>query len=156
MNTAARYTHIVSCRLFSLVDVWFVLFQILNLPFVCFVQTLEELTDSYRTHSTDLAKTVSQYSCTQEEVRQIRCVCVCMSTRMYVYVWGFVSGLSVNSHVLQLISYHRTTVSELKEEVRRLILREREPTPLLSAHTLGKSLSLLQFSHTHTQPDRAI
>ncbi|XP_029003465.1 RNA-binding protein 25 [Betta splendens] len=35
-------------------------------------KTLEELTDSYRTHSTDLAKTVSQYSHTQQEVRQIR------------------------------------------------------------------------------------
>ncbi|XP_076582384.1 uncharacterized protein LOC143318201 isoform X2 [Chaetodon auriga] len=67
-------------------------------------KTLEELTDSYRTHSTDLAKTVSQYSHTQEEVRQIR-----------------------------------TIVSELKEEVRRLILREHEPTPLLSAHTSGAS-----------------
>lgn len=98
MSTAARYTHIVSCRLFLLVNVWFVLFQILNLPFVCFVQTLEELTDSYRTHSTDLAKTVSQYSHTQEEVRQIRYVCerVNIHVSMYVCVWGFVSGLSVN------------------------------------------------------------
>uniref|UniRef100_UPI003AB0694D uncharacterized protein n=1 Tax=Centroberyx gerrardi TaxID=166262 RepID=UPI003AB0694D len=60
-------------------------------------KTLEELTDSYRTHSFDLAKTVSQYTHTQQEVRQIR-----------------------------------TTVSELKDEVRNLILRERQPTPLLS------------------------
>ncbi|KAM7410268.1 hypothetical protein PAMA_001622 [Pampus argenteus] len=67
-------------------------------------KTLEELTDSYRTHSTDLAKTVSQYSQTQQEVRQIR-----------------------------------ATVSELKDEVRRLILREGEPTSLLSAHTSGAS-----------------
>ncbi|KAI3368941.1 hypothetical protein L3Q82_025908 [Scortum barcoo] len=37
----------------------------------CIMQTLEELTDNYRTHSTDLAKTVSQYSHTQQEVRQI-------------------------------------------------------------------------------------
>ncbi|XP_073332792.1 uncharacterized protein [Pagrus major] len=74
-------------------------------------KTLEELTDSYRSHSTDLAKTVSQYSHTQEEVRQIR-----------------------------------TIVSELKEEVRRLILREHEPTPLLSAHTSGASQ--LPFSHS--------
>ncbi|XP_078141869.1 uncharacterized protein LOC139908786 [Centroberyx gerrardi] len=63
-------------------------------------KTLEELTDSYRTHSFDLAKTVSQYTHTQQEVRQIR-----------------------------------TTVSELKDEVRNLILRERQPTPLLSART---------------------
>ncbi|XP_078115502.1 uncharacterized protein LOC144523655 [Sander vitreus] len=67
-------------------------------------KTLEELTDSYRTHSTDLAKTVSQYSHTQQEVRQIR-----------------------------------TTVSELKEEVRRLVLKECQPTPLQSAHTSGAS-----------------
>ncbi|XP_074492024.1 uncharacterized protein LOC141768039 [Sebastes fasciatus] len=67
-------------------------------------KTLEELTDSYRSHSTDLAKTVSQYSHTQQEVRQIR-----------------------------------TTVSELKEEVRRLILKECQPLPLLSAHTSGAS-----------------
>uniref|UniRef100_A0A3Q3W1Z6 Uncharacterized protein n=1 Tax=Mola mola TaxID=94237 RepID=A0A3Q3W1Z6_MOLML len=32
---------------------------------------LEELTDNYRTHSTELAKTVSQYLYTKEEVRQI-------------------------------------------------------------------------------------
>ncbi|KAG7228955.1 hypothetical protein INR49_008733 [Caranx melampygus] len=35
-------------------------------------KTLEELTDSYRTHSTDLAKTFSQFSHTETEVRQIR------------------------------------------------------------------------------------
>ena len=56
---------------------------------MCFSQTLEELTGNYRTHSTDLAKTVSQYSQTQQEVRQIRYVCV--SVCMYVSVWGFVS-----------------------------------------------------------------
>ncbi|XP_072245941.1 uncharacterized protein [Leuresthes tenuis] len=67
-------------------------------------KTLEELTDSYRTHSTDLIKTISQFSHTQQEVRQIR-----------------------------------TTVSELKDEVRSLILRGREPAPLLSAHTSGAS-----------------
>ncbi|XP_040896596.1 general vesicular transport factor p115 isoform X2 [Toxotes jaculatrix] len=77
-------------------------------------KTLEELTDSYRTHSTDLAKTVSQYSHTQQEVRQIR-----------------------------------TVVSELKDEVRSLILREREPTPLLSAHTSGASP--LAPSHSHSR-----
>ncbi|KAM8745708.1 dynactin subunit 1 [Acanthopagrus latus] len=75
-------------------------------------KTLEELTDSYRTHSTDLAKTISQYSHTQEEVRQIR-----------------------------------TIVTELKEEVRRLILREHEPTPLLSAHTSGAS----QLPRSHSR-----
>lgn len=47
----------------------------LTFPLCAFVQTLEDLTDSYRTHSTDLAKTVSQYSHTQEEVRQIRYMC---------------------------------------------------------------------------------
>ncbi|TMS20451.1 hypothetical protein E3U43_006944 [Larimichthys crocea] len=81
-------------------------------------KTLEELTDSYRTHSTDLTKTVSQYLHTQEEVRQIR-----------------------------------STVSELKEELRRLILRERQPTPLLSAHTSGASP--LPPPHSHTRVVRA-
>ncbi|XP_069006159.1 GRB10-interacting GYF protein 2 isoform X2 [Embiotoca jacksoni] len=76
-------------------------------------KTLEELTDSYRTHSTDLTKTLSQYSHTQQEVRQIR-----------------------------------TTVSELKDEVRSLILRERQPTPLLSAHTSAVSPLALPQSHS--------
>lgn len=35
-------------------------------------KTLEELSDCYRVHSTDLAKTASQYSNTQHEVHQIR------------------------------------------------------------------------------------
>ncbi|XP_024859712.1 cingulin [Kryptolebias marmoratus] len=35
-------------------------------------KTLEELTDSYRTHSRDLVKTLSQYSHTRQELRQIR------------------------------------------------------------------------------------
>nr|XP_046247425.1 uncharacterized protein LOC124060460 isoform X2 [Scatophagus argus] len=74
-------------------------------------KTLEELTGSYRAHSTDLAKTVSQYSHTHEQVRQIR-----------------------------------TVVSELKEEVKRLILRENEPTPLMSAHTSGASPLPLSLS----------
>ncbi|XP_056133233.1 uncharacterized protein LOC130110226 [Lampris incognitus] len=60
-------------------------------------KTLEELTDSYRTHCFDLAKTVSQYTHTQQEVRQIS-----------------------------------VTVSELKDEVRNLIIREHQPTPVLS------------------------
>ncbi|KAM8889735.1 uncharacterized protein ACB058_011148 [Synchiropus picturatus] len=34
-------------------------------------KTLQELTDSYRSHSTDLAKTVSQYSQTRQEFRQV-------------------------------------------------------------------------------------
>ncbi|XP_061593818.1 trichohyalin isoform X1 [Cololabis saira] len=67
-------------------------------------KTLEQLTDSYRVHSTDLIKTVSDFSHTQQEVRQIR-----------------------------------STVSELKDEVRSLIIRGREQTPLLSAHTSGPS-----------------
>nr|XP_019936850.1 PREDICTED: caspase recruitment domain-containing protein 14-like [Paralichthys olivaceus] len=75
-------------------------------------KTMQELTESYRTHSTDLAKSVSQYSHTQEEVRQIR-----------------------------------TVVSELKDEVRSLTLREREPTPLLSAHTSGAS----PLPHSHSR-----
>ncbi|XP_041967529.1 ERC protein 2 [Alosa sapidissima] len=57
-------------------------------------KTLESLTDSYRTHSFDLARTISQYQNTQQEVRDIR-----------------------------------VTVSELKDEVRGLILRDRLPTP---------------------------
>ncbi|KAJ0065294.1 hypothetical protein NL108_007018 [Boleophthalmus pectinirostris] len=68
-------------------------------------KTLEELTDSYRIHSTDLAKTASQYSHTQQEVHQIR-----------------------------------ATVSELKDEVRNLVLRDREPSPLLSIHSTGSPL----------------
>ncbi|XP_029988185.1 uncharacterized protein LOC115418031 [Sphaeramia orbicularis] len=76
-------------------------------------KTLEELTDSYRTHSSDLAKTVSQYSLTQQEVRQIR-----------------------------------ATVSEIKDEVRGLVLRERETTPLLSAHTSRASPLPLPHSHS--------
>ncbi|XP_063056733.1 dynactin subunit 1 [Engraulis encrasicolus] len=53
---------------------------------------LEGLTDSYRTHSFDLARTISQYQNTQQEVRGMR-----------------------------------VTVSELKDEVRGLILRDRLP-----------------------------
>ncbi|XP_039985421.1 centrosomal protein of 112 kDa [Xiphias gladius] len=79
-------------------------------------KTLEELTDSYRTHSTDLAKTVSQYSHTQQEVHQIR-----------------------------------TVVSELKDEVRSLILQEREPTPLLSAHTSVASPLALPHGHSRVR-----
>ncbi|KAM9383872.1 uncharacterized protein KZ484_005811 [Pholidichthys leucotaenia] len=50
---------------------------------------LEELTDGYRAHSTDLTKTLSQYCHTQQEVRQIR-----------------------------------TAVSDLKDEVKGLVLRD--------------------------------
>ncbi|KAK2835787.1 hypothetical protein Q5P01_016271 [Channa striata] len=78
-------------------------------------KTLEELTESYRSHSTELAKTVSQYSHTQLEVRQIR-----------------------------------TTVSELKEKVRGLALREHEQTHLLSAHTSGAS----SVPHSHSREVR--
>ncbi|KAM4547659.1 uncharacterized protein PAE49_016246 [Odontesthes bonariensis] len=73
-------------------------------------KTLEELTDSYRTHSTDLIKTISQYSHTQQEVRQIR-----------------------------------TAVSELRDEVRSLILRGREP-----AHTSAAS-ALIQLAGPQIQ-----
>lgn len=53
--------------------------------------------------------------------------------------------------MLQLIFYNRATVSELKNEVRSLILREGEPAPLLSPHTSGKSLSFCRsHSHMHT------
>ncbi|MEQ2294497.1 hypothetical protein AMECASPLE_004607 [Ameca splendens] len=37
-------------------------------------KTLEELTGSYRTHSSDLMKTLSQYSHTQQEVHQMRTI----------------------------------------------------------------------------------
>ncbi|XP_047443042.1 coiled-coil domain-containing protein 102A [Mugil cephalus] len=73
---------------------------------------LEELTGSYRTHSTDLTKALSQYSHTQQEVHQIR-----------------------------------TTVSELKDEVRSLILRERQSAPLQSAQTSGAS----PLPHSHSR-----
>ncbi|XP_010870196.2 uncharacterized protein LOC105011680 isoform X1 [Esox lucius] len=60
-------------------------------------KTLEELTESYRNHSFELAKTVSQYSHTVQEIRHIR-----------------------------------ATVSELKDEVRSLILRQRQHTPTVT------------------------
>ena len=74
MNTAARYTHIHCIRqvVFAHGTCGLSSFRSLTFPLCAFVQTLEELTDSYRTHSTDLAKTVSQYSRTQQEVHQIR------------------------------------------------------------------------------------
>lgn len=69
---------------------------------LCVFQTLEELSDCYRVHNTDLAKTVSQYSHTQQEVHHIR-----------------------------------ATVAELKDEVKNLVLRDREPTSVFSVHTTG-------------------
>ncbi|XP_051952425.1 cingulin [Xyrauchen texanus] len=57
-------------------------------------KTLESLSDSHRAHSFELARTVSQYQHTQQEVRDVR-----------------------------------VTVSELKDEVRGLILRDVLPTP---------------------------
>lgn len=102
---------------------------------------LEELTDGYRAHSTDLAKTVSQYSRTQEEVRQIRYVCVRMQVRVFWFLF-----LCFN--VLQWIRHNRSVVSELKEEVRKRILREHEPTS-------GKSASSASF-HAHTDHEWAI
>ncbi|KAJ8376325.1 hypothetical protein SKAU_G00069050 [Synaphobranchus kaupii] len=60
-------------------------------------KTLESLTDSYRTHSLDLTKTISQHQSTQEDICQLR-----------------------------------LSVSELKDEVRELILRDGRPTPVLT------------------------
>ncbi|XP_058612390.1 coiled-coil domain-containing protein 157 isoform X2 [Onychostoma macrolepis] len=62
-------------------------------------KTLESFTDSYRTHSFDLARMVSQYQHTQQEVRDLR-----------------------------------VTVSELKDEVRGLVLRDTLPTPAPLPH----------------------
>lgn len=76
---------------------------------VVFFQTLDELTDNCRTQSTELVKTVSQYSQTKEEVRQIRCASVCSC----VCVWEFPA-----SFLMLLIGFNRAIVSELKEEVR--------------------------------------
>ncbi|KAI1892047.1 hypothetical protein AGOR_G00149960 [Albula goreensis] len=56
-------------------------------------KTLEMLTDSYRAHSLDLTRTISQHQSSQQDIRQLR-----------------------------------KNVSELKEEVRGLILRDRRPT----------------------------
>ncbi|KAM9848662.1 uncharacterized protein ACBR49_007968 [Aulostomus maculatus] len=67
-------------------------------------RSCNELTDKYRTHSTDLAKALCQCSHTQQEVHHIS-----------------------------------TTVSELKQEVKCLMLRERGPTPSLSVHSSGAS-----------------
>lgn len=78
---------------------------------------MEELSDCYRLHSTDLAKTVSQYSHTQQEVHQIR-----------------------------------ATVSELKDEVRNLVVRDREPTPLLSVHTTGSPELPLPHPQNRSKP----
>ncbi|KTF81393.1 hypothetical protein cypCar_00020236 [Cyprinus carpio] len=62
-------------------------------------KTLESFTDSYRMQSFDLARMVSQYQHTQQEVRDLR-----------------------------------VTVSELKDEVRGLVLRETLPTPAPLPH----------------------
>lgn len=85
MNVAARYTHVVSGR--SRVDLGFAFFK-MNLSFWCtFVQTLEDLTESYRSHCTKLANTVSQYSHTQQEVCRIRYGSLIVSICMYVCVY---------------------------------------------------------------------
>lgn len=60
---------------------------------------LENFTDSYRTHSFDLARMVSQYQHTQQEVRDVR-----------------------------------VSVSELKDEVRGLVLRDAHPSPAHVQH----------------------
>ncbi|XP_014072278.2 RNA-binding protein 25 isoform X1 [Salmo salar] len=85
-------------------------------------KTLEELRDSYRNHSFDLAKTVSQYTHTEQEVCQIR-----------------------------------ITVSELKDEIRSLILRERHHTPTVTLHTAVPALAAFsrckEVSGQKAEPD---
>lgn len=81
-----------------------------------FFQTLDELTDKCRTQSTELVKTVSQYSQTKEEVRQIR-LCVCVRA----CVWELPARF-----LMWLICFNRAIVSELKEEV-RCSARDRGP-----------------------------
>ncbi|XP_072538023.1 uncharacterized protein [Salminus brasiliensis] len=81
-------------------------------------KTLENLTDSYRTHSFELARTVSQYQHTQQEVRELR-----------------------------------LTVSEMKDEVRGLILRDRLSTP---AEVLRKSTPLASAVAVETSPPRRV
>ncbi|XP_017543967.1 RNA-binding protein 25 [Pygocentrus nattereri] len=78
-------------------------------------KTLESLTDSCRTHSFELARIVSQYQHTQQDVRELR-----------------------------------LTVSELKDEVRGLILRDRLPTP---AEVLRKPTSAVAVE---TSPPRRV
>ncbi|CAL8309087.1 unnamed protein product [Lota lota] len=75
-------------------------------------KTLEQLTDSNRTHSLDLAKSATQHARTQQEVRQIR-----------------------------------VSVSDLRDEVSRLMLKEQRPTPALPPHT---SASLAPGSQVHS------
>lgn len=100
-----------------------------------FVQTLDELTDNCRTQSTELVKTVSQYSQTKEEVRQIR-LCVCVR----VCVWELPARF-----LMLLICFNRAIVSELKEEV-RCSARDRGPVsrqtfPSSSFHGIAEHLN---------------
>lgn len=81
-------------------------------------KTLENLTDSYRTHSFELARMVSQYQHTQQEVRELR-----------------------------------LTVSELKDEVRGLILRDRLSTP---AEVLCKPAPSASAVAVATSPPRRV
>ncbi|KAL7888070.1 hypothetical protein AOLI_G00030440 [Acnodon oligacanthus] len=81
-------------------------------------KTLESLTDSYRTHSFELARIVSQYQHTQQDVRELR-----------------------------------LTVSELKDEVRSLILRDRLPTP---AEVLRKPTPSASAVAVETSPPRRV
>ncbi|XP_034036278.1 myosin heavy chain, non-muscle [Thalassophryne amazonica] len=69
-------------------------------------KSLEGLADRYRTHSSDLAKSLSECSLAQQDVHQLR-----------------------------------TALSEVKDEVRSLLLRERQPTALVSEHTLAPGAS---------------
>ncbi|XP_056459351.1 putative golgin subfamily A member 8I [Gadus chalcogrammus] len=75
-------------------------------------KTLEQLTDTNRTHGLDLAKTETQHTRTQQEVRQIR-----------------------------------VSVSDLRDEVSRLMLREERPTPARPQHT---SASMAPGSQLHS------
>lgn len=99
-----------------------------------FLQTLDELTDKCRAQSTKLVKTVSQHSQTKEEVRQIRCVCVCGFGRCCCF-----------SILTSLICCHRTIVLELKEEVGRFSVGDCEPVlskvfPSSSFHSITQHL----------------
>ena len=129
-SAAARYTYTL-CQA-ACVCLWMCGFsQILNLSFCVLLfrrwrswQTATELTAQIWQRPS-----LSIHTHKRRSARSGTCVSVC------VCVWGLV----LVSHVA-IICYNRTIVTELKEEVRRLILREHEPTPLLSAHTSGKFL----------------
>lgn len=135
MKMAARYTLIESGRVSLLINVFFVFFQMVNLLFCVLLirhwrswQTATELTAMIWQRSS-----LSIHVHKKKSVRSGVCVC------MYMCVfWIF----SLCFNVLQWICHNRSVVSELKEEVRKRILREHEPTS-------GKSCLLLQLSQSH-------